>query len=318
MSMSTMMALRAHQRGGPETLVYEESPLPTRPGEGEVTVAVRAAAITFDELTWPETWEVDGVDRTPVIPSHEFSGVVTEIGADVDDLAVGDAVFGLVPFDRDGAAAEFVTVPSSSVAHKPASVSHVTAAAAVLPALTAWEALVDHAGLQSGQRLLIHGGAGSVGSFLIQWAKTLGAYVAVSTPSRYVETVRGLGADHVIVADQTASTGQTPPFDAAINAVGADTPEWLFAAVTRGGVVISLQEPADAAMADRYGVRAVFFVVTARQERLRKLASLLAGQAFQVEVADSFPLAEGRAAYDRGGRRRKPGKTVLIVGSPDE
>ena len=299
-------------------MVYEASPLPTRPGEGEVMVAVRAAAITFDELTWPETWEVDGVDRTPVIPSHEFSGVVTEIGPDVDDLAVGDAVFGLVPFDRDGAAAEFVTVPSSSVAHKPASVPHVTAAAAVLPALTAWEALVDHAGLQSGQRLLIHGGAGSVGSFLIQWAKTLGAYVAVSTPSRYVETVRGLGADHVIVADQTASTGQTPPFDAAINAVGADTPEWLFAAVRRGGVVISLQEPADAAMADRYGVRAVFFVVTARQERLRKLASLLAGQTIQVEVADSFPLAEGRAAYDRGGRRRKPGKTVLIVGSPDE
>jgi NADPH:quinone reductase-like Zn-dependent oxidoreductase len=292
--------------------------LPTRPGEGEVMVAVRAAAITFDELTWPETWEVDGVDRTPVIPSHEFSGVVTEIGPDVDDLAVGDAVFGLVPFDRDGAAAELVTVPSSSVAHKPASVSHVTAAAAVLPALTAWEALVDHAELQSGQRVLIHGGAGSVGSFLIQWAKILGAYVAASAPSRHVETVRGLGADHVIVADQAAGTDQTPPFDAAINAVGADTPEWLFAAVRRGGVVIALQEPADAAMADRYGVRAIFFVVTARKERLRTLASRLGDHAFRVEVASSFPLAEGRAAYDRGGPGRKPGKTVLIVGDPDE
>src|SRR6201991_4879807 len=149
--MGSMMALRGHTRGGPEVLVYESAPRPT-PGDGEVLVAVHAAAITFDELTWPETWASDGVDRTPVIPSHEFSGVVAEAGAGVTGLSAGDEVYGLVPFDRNGAAAEYVSVPATSVAARPRTVSHVVAAAAVLPALTAWEALVDHAAVQSGRR----------------------------------------------------------------------------------------------------------------------------------------------------------------------
>src|SRR6266576_5709137 len=104
----SMMALRAHTHGGPEVLVYESAPRPT-PGNGEVLVAVHAAAITFAELTWNETWSRRGVDRTPTIPSHEVSGVVAEVAADVDALRIGDPVYGLVPFDRDGAAAEYVT-----------------------------------------------------------------------------------------------------------------------------------------------------------------------------------------------------------------
>src|SRR3954454_14043908 len=113
--MGSMMALRAHTEGGPDVLVYESVPRPT-PGDGEVLVAVHAAAITFDELTWPETWAVGGVDRTPVILSHEFSGVVVEVGDGVARLSVGDEVYGLIPFDRDGAAAEYVSVPVTSVA----------------------------------------------------------------------------------------------------------------------------------------------------------------------------------------------------------
>src|SRR6478735_7858611 len=120
-SLPHMMALRAHHRGGTEQLVLEEAPVPAV-GPGEVRVAVRAAAITFAELTWPETWEADGVDRTPIIPSHEFAGVIDEVGPGVDDLTVGDAVFGLVPFDRDGAAAQYVTVPADSVVRKPSTV----------------------------------------------------------------------------------------------------------------------------------------------------------------------------------------------------
>ena len=162
MASGSMMALRAHTQGGPEVLVYESAPRPT-PGNGEVLIAVHAAAITFAELTWPETWASGGVDRTPVIPSHEFSGVVAEIGDGVTGLSVGDEVYGLVPFDRDGAAAEYVSVPATSVATRPRTVSHVVAAAAVLPALTAWEALVDHAKVQPGQRVLVRGGAGGVG-----------------------------------------------------------------------------------------------------------------------------------------------------------
>src|SRR3954466_6068024 len=113
--MATMRALRAHTRGGPEVLVYESAPRPTA-SDGELLVAVHAAAITFDELSWPETWSSDGVDRTPLAASHEFSGAVAEGGEGVTDVSVGDEGYGLVPFDRDGAAAEYVCVPIGSVA----------------------------------------------------------------------------------------------------------------------------------------------------------------------------------------------------------
>jgi NADPH:quinone reductase-like Zn-dependent oxidoreductase len=122
-------------------LVVERAPVPA-PTTGEVLVAVHAAAITFDELTWQETWVRDGVDRTPVIPSHEVSGVVAAVGGGVTELARGDEVYGLIPFDRDGAAAEFVAVPATDLAARPTSVSHIVAAALPLAGLTAWQALV--------------------------------------------------------------------------------------------------------------------------------------------------------------------------------
>ncbi len=129
--MDTMMALRAHRRGGPETLGYETAPRPT-PAEDEVLIQVAAAAITFAELTWDETWTRNGVDRTPIIPSHEVSGVISEVGAAVTDLEVGSEVYGLIPFDRDGAAAEFVAVPADVLSRKPDTVDHVRAAATPL------------------------------------------------------------------------------------------------------------------------------------------------------------------------------------------
>src|SRR5439155_13776522 len=112
--MDTMMALRAQARGSPEQLVYEQAPAPAA-GLGEALIAVHAAAITFAELTWDLSWTTrDGTDRTPVIPSHEMSGTVTGLGAGVADLAVSDEVIGLIDFDRDGAAAEYVVMPAAN------------------------------------------------------------------------------------------------------------------------------------------------------------------------------------------------------------
>src|SRR3984957_107344 len=105
-----MTALRAHRQGGPEVLVVERAPVPV-PAADEVLVAVHAGAITFDELKWPQTWIRDGLSRTPVIPSHEVSGVVAGTGSGVTDFAIGDPVCGLIGFERDGAAADFVAVP---------------------------------------------------------------------------------------------------------------------------------------------------------------------------------------------------------------
>jgi NADPH:quinone reductase-like Zn-dependent oxidoreductase len=311
--MGSMMALRAHTEGGPEVLVYESAPRPT-PGNDEVLIAVHAAAITFAELTWPETWAAGGVDRAPVIPSHEFSGVVAEIGDGVTGLSVGDEMYGLVPFDRDGAAAEYVSVPTTSVAERPRTVSHVVAAAAVLPALTAWEALVDHANVQPSQRVLVHGGAGGVGSFVTQLATALGARVTATVHAPDAEHVLALGAERVISPEEESLEAEKGAFDAVIDAVGQETPEGLFAALRRGGRLITLQEPPSQEMADKYGATALFFVVTANRDRLAQLADMIDTGKLKVSVAATFPLAEGRAAYQSGAsRRHRPGKTVLVV-----
>ncbi|MGX7678665.1 NADP-dependent oxidoreductase [Jatrophihabitans sp. DSM 45814] len=315
----TMLALRAHERGGAENLVYEEAPTPV-PGPDEICVAVRAAAITFAELTWPDTWERDGADRTPIIPSHEFAGVVSVVGAGVADVAVGDSVFGLAPFDHDGAAAEFVVVPASCVARKEATVSDVDAAAAVLPALTAWEALRDHANLAAGQRVLIRGGTGAVGAFLTQSAHRSGAEVTVTVTSDSAEArAKSLGADHVVVtnpvvSDSKAEAPELKGFDLAIDAVGGDVPEWMYAAVSPGGQLIVLQEPPSQELADKYSVRATFFVVSTRRDRLEELAALIAAGQVEVAIAQTFPLAAGKAAYESGSLPKPgPGKTVILV-----
>src|SRR5215469_4212129 len=191
---ATMMALRAHVRGGPEQLVFEQAPVPVA-GPAEALVEVHAAAITFAELTWDESWTTgDGRDRTPVIPSHEVSGVVCGLGTNAGDLSLGDEVYGLIAFDRNGAAAEYVTVPAADLAARPRSVSHAEAASLPLAALTAWQALTDHAGLQPGERVLVQGGAGGVGVYAVQLAAILGADVTATGRARQDDFVRSLGA----------------------------------------------------------------------------------------------------------------------------
>jgi NADPH:quinone reductase-like Zn-dependent oxidoreductase len=308
-----MKALRAHSQGGPEVLVYESAPRPS-PTDGELLIAVQAAGITFDELTWPETWASNGVSRTPIVPSHEFSGVVAEVGGGVTGVSVGDEVYGLVPFDQDGAAAEYVRVPAGSLATKPRSVSHVVAAAAALPGLTAWQALVQQAAVQAGDRVLVHGSAGGVGAFVTQLAAALGARVTGTAHTKDLEYVRTLGAERVIDVDHEALDAEAEVFDIAIDAVGAHTPESLFAAIRRGGRLVVLQEPPSQELADKYGVTAEFFIVSVHRGDLERLAGMIDDGKLRSAVAATFPLAEGRAAYESGAtRRQRPGKTVLIV-----
>src|ERR1700722_20126160 len=169
----TMMALRAHARGGPEQLVYEQAPVP-EPGAGEALVAVHAAGITFAELTWDLSWTTrDGRDRTPVIPSHELSGTVAGLGPGAAGFVPGEEVYGLFDFDRDGAAAQYVTLPAAHLAARPRSVSHAETATLPLAAPTAWQALVDYSALEPGEQVLVLGGAGGVGNDAVQLAAIL-------------------------------------------------------------------------------------------------------------------------------------------------
>ncbi|MDX1889442.1 NADP-dependent oxidoreductase [Mycolicibacterium sp. 050158] len=308
-----MTALRAHRRGGPEMLNVERAPVPV-PAEGEALVAVHAAAITFDELGWEETWLRDGTDRTPIIPSHEVSGVVSALGPGVADVAVGDEIYGLVPFDRDGAAAEYVALPVANLAARPATVSHAVAAALPLAGLTAWQALVDHARVQPGEHVLVHGGAGGVGALTVQLAGILGAEVSATVRSDAGDLVRDLGADHVIDTRTTAFDVQTEAYDVVVDTVGGSTLERSFAVLRRGGRLVTLSAPPPEGRAEEFGVQATFFIVGPDREQLARLASYVDEDRLHVAIAATFTLADGRAAFaSKTGPHRRPGKTVLVV-----
>jgi NADPH:quinone reductase-like Zn-dependent oxidoreductase len=311
--MTTMKALRAHARGGPEQLVYETAPMPD-PGPGEVVVAVYAAGITFGELGWDPTWTRDGRDRTPIIPAHEVSGTIAEIGNGVMGLRAGDEVYGLIRFDRDGAAADYVSMPATDVTRRPHTVSHVQAAAVPLAALTAWQALVDHAGVRPGDRVLVHGGAGGVGVFAVQLAKRLDAVVTATSRGADVDFVRDLGADRVIDFETEQFDAGDDEYDVVIDTAGSQSPDRSFPVLRRGGRLVTLQAPASAEEAERHDVKASFFIVAPNPSELAELARLVDIGKLKIAVSATFPLAEGRAAYESGaGEGRSPGKTVLVV-----
>ena len=201
---------------------------------GEVLVEVHAAAITRDELEWP-------LDRLPAVPSYELSGVVAAIGDDVADVSVGDEIYALTPFDRDGVAAEYAAVPAAILAPKPASLSHVQSAAVPLPALSAWQGLFVHGRLAAGERVLVHGAVGGVGQFATQLAHRRGAHVIATASPDAFDAARALGADEVVDGrkelDETVGR-----VDLVFDTVGGDLLERASALLGSGGRLVSVAE----------------------------------------------------------------------------
>jgi NADPH:quinone reductase-like Zn-dependent oxidoreductase len=308
-TMTTMMALRAHKRGGPEELVYESAPIPV-PGPGEALVAVHAAGITFAELTWDLSWTTsDGRDRTPVIPSHEVSGVIAALGPGVTGRAVGDEVFGLIDFDRNGAAADYVTVPAADLAASPTAASQTETASLPLAALTAWQALVDHADLRAGDQVLVTGGAGGVGVYAVQLAAVLGGRLTATGRERDGAFIRGLGA-HDFTAAGTALSGS---FDVIIDTVGGAALDASYDLLAPGGRLVTLGSQPSREKAAARGAHAMFFIVTPDAAELATLAGLVDEGRLRAVVSQTFPLSDGRRAFESAREARPPGKTVLIV-----
>lgn len=305
--MNTMHAIRAHVRGGAELLIHEQAPVPV-PADDEVLVRVHAAAITYDELLWDESWTRDGKDRTPIIPSHEVSGIVATVGGDVTDLRVGQEVFGLIEFDRDGAAAEYVAVRAADLAVKPSTVDHVQAAALPLAALTAWQALLDHAHLRAGESVLVLGGAGGVGAYVVQLAHHLAARVtATVTTHEVIDYVTALGADHVAVLHPEGT------FDVVIDTVGGPALAAAYDHVRDGGRLVTLSAPPTPELRGGRDVHDEFFIVRPDRAELEQLARLVDAGSLRPLVGETFQLADTPAAYLDRGRHGGPGKTVLIV-----
>jgi NADPH:quinone reductase-like Zn-dependent oxidoreductase len=311
--MHTMYAVRAHARGGPEQLAYEEAPRP-EPRVGEALIRIHAAGITPTELGWDETW-VDraGHPRVPTIPSHEVAGVVEAVGHGVVHVSIGDAVYGLIEFDHDGAAAEYVALRARDLARQPVSAGHVKAAAMPLSGLTAWQALVEQARVAAGMRVLIHGGAGGVGSFAVQLARTLGAEVYATAGTRDVDFVRSLGAQTVIDYRTQRFEEIAHGLDVVVDTVGGETQVRSFRSLRRGGVLVTVAAPPPADLAREHGVRAVFFIVEPDRAQLLELSRLVDEGRLRAEVARVFPLSRAREAYEFGLTSHPRGKVVLQI-----
>jgi len=233
-----MRALRTHERGGPEHLVEEEAPVPT-PGIGDALVRVHAASFTPTELDWPGTW-VDraGRDRRPVIPGHEVAGVVTALGYGTTGVAVGDAVYGLTDWYRDGAAAEYVAVEARNLARKPDPLDHRTAAVTPMVALTAQQALFDHGAFAQGQTVAVLGAGGGVGTFAVQLARAAGARVVAVARAWASDLLRELGADVYVDVDRAPWRDVDLVFDL----VGGEALRRAHASIKPGAGVVSAVE----------------------------------------------------------------------------
>jgi NADPH:quinone reductase-like Zn-dependent oxidoreductase len=301
----TMRAVRLHEPRGFEGIVVEQIEAP-RPGPGEAQVRVHAAAITRDELDWP-------VDRLPATPSYELSGVVSALGPGTEDLTIGDEVFALTGFDRDGAAAEYVVVPSRFLAPRPRALDHVESAALPLAALSAWQGLVDHGRLVEGERVLVHGAAGGVGHLAVQLARARGAHVIGTASSTDVEWVRELGADEVVDHTSERFEDVVEQVDLVFDTAGGERLERSPLVLRPGGRLVSIaEEPPRDSSAER-GIEAVYFVVEPNREQLIELAPLVEGGELRPAIDEVFPLDEARAAFERSMGHGKRGKVVLAV-----
>jgi NADPH:quinone reductase-like Zn-dependent oxidoreductase len=306
-----MKALRIHQRDDP-AIRYEEAPVPS-PGIGDVLVEVRAASFTPTELEWPSTW-VDraGRDRMPVVPAHEVSGIVTALGYGTTGLAVGDEVYGVTDWYRDGAAADYVAVEARNLAPKPDSVSHVEAASLPLAGLTAWQALFVHGDMRPAQTVVVNGASGGVGTLAVQLARTAGARVVAVAHGWARDLLLDLGADEFVDVEFAGTNGTVRDADLLIDLVGGEVATRCSSMVRRGGAAVSaVAVDPDVGL----GVRSAFFVVEPDRGQLLELARLVDGGGVRPVVGRVVDLREGAgggfAAKREGG---VPGKVVMRPG----
>ena len=301
----TMYAAQAHS-ADPADLRYEQVARPV-PGSGEILVAVHATAVTAGELSWSDTW--------PLIPAHDLSGVVAELGPGASGFEIGDQVYGLIGFDRPGAAAEYVAVPADQLAAKPQSVDHVAAATVPLGALTAWQALVDHAKVGAGQHVLVHGGAGGVGSYAVQLAAYLGATVTATASAADADYVTGLGA-HTVIDYRSPFEDQVRDVDVVIDTVGGRTLARSWSVLRPGGTLVGVADEPPAEDAERHGVRGVYFVVTPSADQLGELARQVDSGALRPMLGPVYPLSETATAVINQRDQHIRGKVAIRV-QPD-
>jgi NADPH:quinone reductase-like Zn-dependent oxidoreductase len=307
-----MQAVRIHRFGGPEVMAIEEIDRPI-PAANEVLIKVFAASVNpvdakMREGKYPVVTEKD----LPYVLGRDVSGEIAAAGDEVSSFLIGDEVFAFLSPEHGGYE-EFVLAKSDEVAAMPKSRDAIAAAAVPLAGITAWQGLFDHGGLRSGQRVLIHGGAGGVGHFAIQFAKAKGAWVAVTVSSDDKGFATDLGADQVTNYKMEKFEDVDAPVDLVFDLIGGETQERSFGVVKPGGALIStLQEP-DKARAKKLNIRAGRYTAQPNGAQLQEIAELIDHGKVKVVVASTFELGEVAEAQAALKDKHLRGKVVLKI-----
>lgn len=308
-----MKAVRFHEVGGPEVLQYEEIEQPA-PMTGQVRLRVAASAFNAADNGMRAGFLPIPV-VLPHVPGYDVSGTIDAIGGGVEGVAVGDAVIGFLPMERDGGAAEYVIAPADAVVAAPRSIPLADAAALPSVALTAWQALFDDGRLKAGQRVLIVGAGGVVGKYAIQLAKRAGVHVVATASPRSIDAVRAAGADEIIDHTTTDLLDDVDrQVDVLLNLAPIDPEQFaaLVALVRDGGTVVSttafMATPSD----EGRGVRAATVFVLPNRERLTELVSLVDDGELSVEVTRRIPLTELPSLHAEASTDRVPGKVIIL------
>lgn len=309
-----MRAIIQESYGGPEVLHETRVPRP-EPGPGEILVAVRAAGV--NPTDWKHRAQAGFVDRLPLVLGWDVSGVVEAVGYGVTLSAPGEEVFGMLPYPHgSGSHAEYVVGPARAFTRKPTVIDHLQAGALPLVSLTAYQALIDTAGIGPGQRVLIHAAAGGVGHVAVQIAKAHGAYVIGTASAPKHDLLRELGADEVVDYRTTDVAEAVDGVDMVLDPLGGETRARSVGLLRPGGTLVSLLSGGtaeEAARAAERGVRTATMLVEADHAGMNAVADLVAAGALRPRVEATFPLAEAAAAHRLGETGRTTGKIVLEV-----
>ncbi len=305
-----MKAIRIHQYGGPEVLAQVEMQRPA-PGANEVLIKVHAASVN------PVDWKMRAGYMKDFLPlalpatlGSDVSGTVEEVGPGAARFKRGDEVYASLGLEGGGYA-EYAVAKETIIAGKPSTLDHVHAAAVPVAGLTAWQALFEVAQLRAGQKVLIHGAAGGVGNFAVQFAKERGAYVIGTASSRNHAFLHELGADKAVDYQQTRFEEVVRDADVVLDTIGGDTLERSFKALKKGGILVSIVQPPSQEQAAKYGVRALFYGGHPSSSNLAEIARLIDDGKVKTVVETVLPLAEARRAHELSQSGHARGKIVL-------
>lgn len=311
--MTQMKAVRIHAYGGLETLVYEDTPRP-EPGAGQVLIQVCAAGVNPMDWKIRSGWFEKVFNYSmPLILGTDVSGIVTAVGSGVTHLQPGQGVYGVADMTLSGAYAEYALGLAGAIAPLPQSLSYIEAATVPIVAMTAWQGLFDIGKLTQKQTVLIHGAAGGVGSFAVQFAKLHNLEVIATTSAHNQDYVRILGADRVIDYHSTRFFEVVNNVDMVFDTQGAEVQTKSFDVLKPGGILVSTVSPPEQSLAQNKGVRAAMLVVQPNSNLLIEIANLIDSNTIQLPPIQTFPLKEARQAHELSQNGHVNGKLVLQV-----